>query len=228
VPGDGNGKLYYYESDGSTSSDLKFKRASLYADVGCMPGEAKFDDIDGDGDMDVVAAIYDTRVTKDLNLASTSASIFVYENTAPRCGDGNIDAGEQCETNADCASYGDLWTCNQCQCQEPPTLIELASFEAQGAWGRTILRWETASETDNAGFNVYRSETAEGEFVRINAVIIPAKGSATEGASYKFVDWKAQRDKTYYYKLEDVDLAGNTTFHGPVNAKPWFILGFFK
>jgi len=83
VPGDGKGKLYYYESNGSTSSNLKFKRAALYADVGCMPGEAKFDDIDGDGDIDVVAAIYDTRAVKDLNLATTSASIFVFEKHAP-------------------------------------------------------------------------------------------------------------------------------------------------
>jgi hypothetical protein len=193
VPGDGKGKLYYYESNGSTTSNLNFKRATLYADVACMPAEAKFDDIDGDGDTDVVAAIYDTRATKDLNLPTTSASIFVFENTTPA-----------------------------------PTLIELASFDVQGAWGRAILSWETASETDNAGFNIYRAETADGEFVKINALIIPAKGSITEGASYRFIDRGIERGKTYYYKLEDVDIAGNVTLHGPVSAKPWFILGFLK
>jgi len=193
VPGDGKGKLYYYESDGSTSSDLQFKRAALYADVGCMPAEAKFDDIDGDGDADVVAAIYDTRVTKNLDLATNSASIFVYENTTP-----------------------------------PPTVIELQNFDAQGAWARTILSWTTATEIDNVGFNIYRSETADGEFVKLNAVLIPAKGSVTEGASYSFVDWGTERGKTYYYKLEDVDLAGNATLHGPESAKPWFILSFLK
>ena len=93
---------------------------------------------------------------------------------------------------------------------------------------RTILSWKTAAETDNAGFNIYRSETADGEFVKLNAALIPAKGSVTEGASYTFVDWRTERGKTYYYKLEDVDLAGNTTFHGPVSAEPWFILSFIR
>ncbi|MCX5905591.1 MAG: T9SS C-terminal target domain-containing protein, partial [Proteobacteria bacterium] len=91
-----------------------------------------------------------------------------------------------------------------------------------------ILKWETAAEMENAGFNIYRSETADGEFVKINDGLISAKGSATEGASYTFVDRRTERGKTYYYKLEDVDLSGKTTFHGPASAKPWFILSFFK
>jgi hypothetical protein len=190
VPGDGKGKVYYYQSAAPSGGNLTFKRASLYSDLQCMPGDAKIVDIDNDGALDIVAVIFDTSVTKPYPY--TSSSIFFFENTME------------------------------------PTLIELTSFEAQGAWARTILNWETAAERDNAGFNIYRSETADGEFVKINALIMPAKGSVTEGASYRFVDWGTERGKTYYYKLEDVDIAGNATLHGPAIAKPWSILGFLK
>jgi len=99
-----------------------------------------------------------------------------------------------------------------------PTLIELSSFEAKGVWRGIILAWETESEIDNAGFNIYRAEAEDGEYVKINALLIPAKGSTTEGASYRYVDQTAKRGKTYYYKLEDIDLSGTSTLHGPVNA----------
>jgi hypothetical protein len=29
-----------------------------------------------------------------------------------------------------------------------------------------------------------------------------------------------QNQKTYYYKLEDIDLNGTSTMHGPVSARP--------
>lgn len=111
-----------------------------------------------------------------------------------------------------------------------PTLIEFASFNAQGAWRRVILTWTTASERDNAGFNIYRSETENGEYVKINAALIPAKGSVTEGASYSFVDWSVERGKTYFYKLEDVDLSGIVTQHGPASAtsKSLYMMMFGK
>jgi hypothetical protein len=75
VPGDGKGALYYYHNDGMQGSTLQLRRAALYRDPGSMPGEAEIVDIDGDGDMDIVAAIYDTSVKKD----STSGSIFIFE-----------------------------------------------------------------------------------------------------------------------------------------------------
>jgi hypothetical protein len=140
----------------------------------------------------------------------------------PECGNGIIEAGEQCEFDVDCAQG---FECKNCQCVEKPTVIDLVRFEAKGKLARIFLKWETASEIDNVGFNIYRSESPEGPFVdKINSALIPAKGSATEGAAYKFVDWKVEKDKTYYYKLEDVDNTDNRTFHGPVNAKAWFLL----
>jgi hypothetical protein len=109
------------------------------------------------------------------------------------------------------------------------TLITLTSFNATPGFGKVILAWETATETDNAGFNLYRAESANGTYKIINNSIISAKGSPTQGASYEVVDDDVQNRKTYYYKLEDIDLNGTATMHGPKSATPrWFFSLFGK
>ena len=65
-------------------------------------------------------------------------------------------------------------------------------------------------------------------YVKINTSIIPAKGSPTHGASYEFIDTDLKNRKTYWYKLEDIDLNGNSTMHGPVKAVPRMIYGIGK
>ncbi len=102
---------------------------------------------------------------------------------------------------------------------EIPTLINLSSFDAQGIWRFVVLTWKTESEVNNAGFNIYRAEAEDGEYVKINSSLIPANGSTTEGASYRYIDQTAKRGTTYYYKLEDVDMSGNATMHGPVKRQ---------
>ena len=87
------------------------------------------------------------------------------------------------------------------------------------------LEWVTETEIDNAGFNIYRAEEEDGEYVQINEDLIPANGSGMEGAAYLFIDNKVKNRKAYYYKLEDMDLSGVSTMHGPVSATPRFILG---
>jgi len=99
-----------------------------------------------------------------------------------------------------------------------PTLIELSSFEAKGLWRKIYLTWKTESEIGNTGFNIYRADAEDGEYTKLNNEIIAAKGSDTAGAVYSFVDRGIERGKTYYYKLEDVDMSGITTLHGPVSA----------
>jgi len=101
-----------------------------------------------------------------------------------------------------------------------PTLITLSSFTATPSNHRVILDWTTSSEIDNAGFNLYRAESEDGEYVKINSSLILAKGSPTEGASYQFIDKNVQNRKMYLYKLEDIDLSGKSMFHDPVLAIP--------
>jgi len=100
------------------------------------------------------------------------------------------------------------------------TAINLSSFTPKAGNNKVTLTWETATEIDNAGFNIYRSDSADGDYQKVNAALIPAQGSATEGAAYGFTDTDAKNRKTYFYKLEDVDLNGASTMHGPVSATP--------
>jgi len=107
---------------------------------------------------------------------------------------------------------------NHFHTDNPPLSVELVSYTASGGNSRMVLEWTTASEVNTEGFNVYRSETEDGEYVKINQALIPAQGNPSTGASYSFVDTDVRPGRTYYYKLEDVDTSGNSTFHGPVWA----------
>jgi hypothetical protein len=101
-----------------------------------------------------------------------------------------------------------------------PTAVELVRFEATPSGNNIQIEWETASEIDNLGFNLYRAESAPGGTrICLNADLIPseAPGSPT-GAVYTWVDESIALDTTYYYWLEDVDIYGETTLHGPASA----------
>lgn len=108
------------------------------------------------------------------------------------------------------------------------TFIELSAFTAKANNGRVKLQWVTESEIDNAGFNIYRAESEDGFYNQINDELIPAKGSPTSGAKYIFNDTIAKNRKTYFYKLEDIDVNGIATMHGPVSATPKLLYGLFQ
>jgi hypothetical protein len=103
------------------------------------------------------------------------------------------------------------------------TLIALNTFTAVSKSDKVILQWSTESEIDNAGFNIYRSGAEDEKYTKINSSLIPAQGSSAQGASYECIDANVQNRKTYYYKLEDIDLSGKSTMHGPVKATPRLI-----
>lgn len=75
------------------------------------------------------------------------------------------------------------------------------------------VSWQTETEVDTAGFNVYRSLSAEGPFERLNAELIAGRGSASAGSSYTFTDEAVSPRQTYYYQLEDVEMDNSTTRH---------------
>ncbi len=106
---------------------------------------------------------------------------------------------------------------------EDATAITLLSFTAHPAADHITLAWQTATEVDNAGFNLHRATAAAGPYTRLNDTLIPAQGDAVSGANYTYTDTDVVKGVTYYYKLEDVDIHGVSTFHGPVSATPGVI-----
>lgn len=102
----------------------------------------------------------------------------------------------------------------------PVLAVELSSFTAIGYEDYVEVEWTTATEIDNAGFNLYRGLKKDGEKSKLNAELISAQGNELEGASYSFTDTDVTSGVTYYYWLEDVDLHGRSAMHGPVSTVP--------
>ena len=100
-----------------------------------------------------------------------------------------------------------------------PTGVTLADFSAACVDGTPLLTWETVSELQNQGFNLYRGVDSSNPDTQINATMIPSQGpGSAQGFMYTWPDDTAQPDTMYYYWLEDVDFAGATAMHGPISA----------
>ncbi|HSN77852.1 MAG TPA: hypothetical protein VL334_22480, partial [Anaerolineae bacterium] len=95
--------------------------------------------------------------------------------------------------------------------------VNLASFAAEQTGNSIRVTWETVSETNNQGFNLYRSTAPESAGDLMAFVPSQAPGS-TQGASYEWLDTEVEIGQTYWYWLEDIDLSGQTTLHGPVSV----------
>ena len=88
--------------------------------------------------------------------------------------------------------------------------VELSMFTAwrDRLTGEIELRWETASELNNAGFHIQRSETRNGTFTQITSTLIPGAGTTSEKQTYTYADTSAKPNAVYYYQIEEVTLNG--------------------
>ena len=96
--------------------------------------------------------------------------------------------------------------------------LAAAAEEPTPAASIVVVEWTTESEVDLAGFNLYRSESPAGPYVKVNASLIPGASDPLLGGQYAYTDTNVVAGRTYYYKLEDVDLDGTTTLHGPIEV----------
>ncbi len=100
-----------------------------------------------------------------------------------------------------------------------PTIVSLVDFTANSTANRVDLKWVTETETNNAGFNIWRSEDDTNKFNKINDSLIMAQGGSSWGAEYSFTDSDIKHGRTYHYQLEDVELDGDSALHGPLSVK---------
>jgi len=105
-----------------------------------------------------------------------------------------------------------------------PTAVELSNFEAEGQIGAVLIEWTPVYETDNDGFNLYRSDSQVGAKTKINGDLIPSESSGQIGmTSYQYRDQGVQMGQTYYYWLESVSASGDASlFDPPDSAVPLY------
>ena len=92
-----------------------------------------------------------------------------------------------------------------------PLPVELSMFypARDKVTGAVVIKWETQSELNNAGFFIKRSQQRSTNFKVINPTMIPGAGTTSEKRSYTYTDTTAQPNVVYYYQIEDVSLDGN-------------------
>ena len=91
-----------------------------------------------------------------------------------------------------------------------PLPVELSTFypARDRLTGQVVIKWETQSELNNAGFFIKRSQQRRGNFVVINPTMVPGAGTTSEKQSYTYTDTSAKPNVVYYYQIEDVSLDG--------------------
>jgi uncharacterized repeat protein (TIGR01451 family) len=105
---------------------------------------------------------------------------------------------------------------------QSPTAVQIASFQAQSLpGGGVVLEWHTREETRNLGFHIYR-EDAQGRH-RLDPSLIAGSALFLRGGqpqhrakSYQWVDSQGGPQASYW--LEDLDLNGTHTLHGPISV----------
>jgi len=95
-----------------------------------------------------------------------------------------------------------------------PAAVILKDFSADIVDEGVLISWETLAEVNTLGFNLYRSETLDGEKELVNAELIMsnlAPGSLG-GALYEYLD-EANAVEAYYW-LEEIEIDGTATSYG--------------
>jgi hypothetical protein len=83
------------------------------------------------------------------------------------------------------------------------------------------IKWSTASEVENFGYDVFRGDKEEGPFTRLNAKTIAGAGTVDEPRQYQYVDATIEAGKAYWYYVESISLSGVREKFTPVfQSKP--------
>jgi len=81
-------------------------------------------------------------------------------------------------------------------------------------------RWTTASEQNNFGFEVFRSDSEKGEFTKLTRETILGAGTSDETHKYEYRDDTIDPCKEYWYYVEGITTGGahekfTPTFRAP-------------
>ena len=95
--------------------------------------------------------------------------------------------------------------------------MTLMSFTATPEGNDIVIRWETGSELDAAGFQVMKS-IDDGFSYDPLGDFVPCLRCSDAGATYVVMDTGVERGFTYYYQLYSYDTSNNCVSAGPISA----------
>lgn len=91
--------------------------------------------------------------------------------------------------------------------------VELAHFTAEKNSDKVLLKWQTATETNNSGFEVERTwkseDSNQNEWKKIT--FVEGNGTTTETTNYSFSD-KITEPGIYNYRLKQIDYDGTVNY----------------
>lgn len=93
--------------------------------------------------------------------------------------------------------------------------VELLSFKAIAKNSSIRLDWATASEENNAGFDIQRSTDGK---VFETIAFVEGKGTTLEQQEYFYDDKSLRQEQTYYYRLKQIDYDGQFEFSEIITA----------
>lgn len=93
-------------------------------------------------------------------------------------------------------------------------------FTATGGTQAITLSWETFTESNTLGYNLYRSDSADGPRTRLNAELIPpgTYSGSPFGSVYEYQDLGVALGQRLFYWLEHTSVYGRSLLYGPVDA----------
>ena len=86
--------------------------------------------------------------------------------------------------------------------------VELTSFNAEVAKNAISLKWATATETNNHGFEIEKSLDNK-NFMKVG--FVEGHGTTTNRNTYQYIDRDVNTNK-YYYRLKQIDNDGSFTY----------------
>ncbi len=97
---------------------------------------------------------------------------------------------------------------------DAPVPVELISFTVTVTTQGVQLQWNTATETNNAGFAIERSEDGKSWN---ELAFVKGNGTTTNRVSYSFRDGQVKTG-TYQYRLKQVDYSGTFAYSNIITA----------
>jgi hypothetical protein len=160
-----------------------------------------------------------TQNSFDPPLTSTVEGVVAVQGSAPI----NLGPGESTDFYFGISLGTDQTSClnNMAACEVKYNQIvpvELTSFTANADGNSVQLNWSTASELNNAGFEIQRKSPADKDWIVIG--FEEGKGTVTETQSYSYLDNVTHLQMGIVsYRLKQIDFGGTFSFNDIVNVE---------